>query len=859
MEMNLLKDNRLVKSIYPINYNLNISPNFSDFTFDGSVIIHIIFQKDVNAFALNSKSLIIKTILLDGENMKFTEDIENEIIILRYSNDRLIISGTHSLYITYSGTLNDNMEGFYRSSYINYLGETTYLATTQFESTSARLAFPCFDEPNFKASFDVSITTDEKYTVLSNNDVDYIVSINNKNDSNLHQIKTVYFKTSPIMSTYLLAFIVGDLEYIEGFTKQINIHNAIHVIQSKRIRVYGVKGNKEKMTFALDIGIRCLEWYMEWFGIDYPLSKLDMVAIPDFSAGAMENWGLVTYREGLLYCDQDTDLSEKQDISVTICHELAHQWFGNLVTMEWWTYLWLNESMATYFGWRVTDELFPEWKVWNKFNEQEYSSALELDSLESSHPIEVPIKNTNEIQNIFDAISYSKGSCLVKFLAEHLGENIFRNGMIHYMKKNAYKNTESADLWKSFDQISGKNISGLMESWIKQTGYPVITVTNNMNTLLIKQEKFLKQGPTSDKGLWQIPLVVIFDGTNQSYNYNTLMASRELDLTNISKSQHNHVLVNKDRSAFYRVKYTNTPKLTNCSLQEITNILDDSFALAYSGYHGFSAPFNIMTSLDFNHAYYPFWYMFTGYLSSLDNLTLNTKTNIRVKNMISYYSRYISNILNNLGWEQKEGETSNDTDLREVCLSFLAKNDDENIVNIALNMFRSNNWTFLKNIVIPIIGKHGSENDYKKLIELHNATTNAQIKESLMRGIASVKSEKLIKLSLDLIFSGIIRNQDICAYSITLITNTYATNIMRNFIYDNWLKFTEKYSQGSSEILHMTKIAGIQISSHNEFEVYKKIFSNPLPGTEQAVNQTIEKIQSRLGIINRILSDSFFI
>lgn len=666
----LLENNRLVKTIYPTHYTLHINPNFTDYTFDGEVRINMFFEKMVNTFALNSKNLTIKSILFDDIQMHFSEDKENELLIIEFDENQQnqqnrqnqMEQGEHKLFINYTGTLNDNMEGFYRSAYTDDNGETKYLATTQFESTSARLALPCFDEPSFKATFDVSITTDRDYTVLSNCEIKYVMNYESVVET-LPPTKTVYFETSPKMSTYLLAFIVGDLEYVEAYTQPLSVNMDTTLIESKRIRVYGTQGNKHKMQFSLDIGVRCLEWYIKWFGIDYPLPKLDMVAVPDFSAGAMENWGLVTYREGLLYCDENTDLVEKQDIAVTICHELAHQWFGNLVTMEWWTYLWLNESMATYFGWRVVDELFPEWKVWNKFNRIEYGSALELDSLDSSHPIEVQVKKTNEIQHIFDAISYSKGSCLIKFLANHLGEDVFRQGMIHYMNTNAYKNTESNDLWDAFDYVRNdpeQKISELMESWTKQKGYPVVIVNHSQNKLIIKQEKFLKQGPTtSDNTLWKIPLRIFITNGDDYVVENIMFENQEIDLSELltktyvdNKYNDVHILVNQDRLSLYRVKYQNVSsfEFANCTYQEITNILDDSFALAYSAYQKFSVPFGLINKLDLsNNNYSSFWVMLTGYLSSLDNMTLDTVTNTFVLKIISHYSLYVSKMIKTLG------------------------------------------------------------------------------------------------------------------------------------------------------------------------------------------------------------------
>jgi aminopeptidase 2 len=834
-----MENGRLTKTIYPEHYQLHLIPNFDDFTFAGSVVIQTKFERDASSFALHSKNLTINQLFLDSQPINYQLESSHELILI--NTDSLIKKGSHSLLIKFKGVLNDRMEGFYRSSYRSSTGETKFLATTQFESTEAREAFPCFDEPNFKATYDIIITSKSEHTILSNNKV--------KHTDDNKTSKTVYFETTPKMSSYLVAFIIGDLEYIEGKT-----------FNDILVRFYGVPGNKEKMPFALDVAIKGLEWYIKWFeGIDYPMSKLDIIAIPDFSAGAMENWGLITFREGYLYCDEQTSSDEKKDIINVVLHELAHQWFGNLVTMEWWTYLWLNESMATYFAWMVTNELYPEYHIWNKFIEDEYESALDLDSLESSHPIEVTVKNTNDIQNIFDAISYSKGSCLVRYLASYLGPDNFRKGMNLYMNNNLYKNTTSTDLWKAFDEVSNSDIGKLMNSWTKQTGYPVVTVNCDGFTLHLNQQRFFKNGRNpSNKQLWTIPLEILYQDENDVERRLTVTFDTEDQLIPMTKSIKSIRSINPDRTSFVRVCYNTSPKISE--VNNLTYMLDDAFSLALSGYSDFMKPFHILSTLELeNFDDNSLWNVLTSYVLAMVELTENDKhIEQKLRASLSYLCSYLKNILNKIGYEVNPSEDQNTTDIRDLALSVLSKSDDQTVIDYCLQLFRNNNWYSKKYLACKVVGKHGTKEEYYKLLEMYESSTNSQLKDALENGLTKTEDPVLINNNLSLIFSGIIRNQDILTFMRGLMTNYKSREVTRLFIYDNWQTFLNKYSVGSSELLKLIKILGMGISSNDELYKFRNFLKIRPDGSDAAVDQTLEKITGRLFMINRIKTDPLF-
>jgi aminopeptidase 2 len=388
------------------------------------------------------------------------------------------------LYLEFESELNDKMKGFYRSHFKNEeTGEDRVMATTQFEATDARMAFPCWDEPVLKATFDVVLEVPQNVTALSN--------MNATSEENIEDnLKRVSFATSPIMSTYLLAFIVAELDYIEAFTT---------VGTPIPCRVYAPKGTIKQGEFSLGVCTRTLDLFNTVFGTPYPLPKMDMVSVADFDAGAMENWGLVTYRTSCLMVDEATTTqASKQWIASVVAHELAHQWFGNLVTMEWWSDLWLNEGFATWVGNYAVDKLFPDWHFWDSFVVDDVQRGMSLDCLRSSHPIEVEVKDPAQIGQIFDAISYSKGGSVIRMLSAYLTEDVFLEGIRQYLKKHAYSNASTGDLWAQLSETSGQDVSEFMNLWTKQTGYPVLHAEREGNTLVITQNRFLASGDANE-------------------------------------------------------------------------------------------------------------------------------------------------------------------------------------------------------------------------------------------------------------------------------------------------------------------------------------------------------------------------
>ncbi|KAI8840363.1 peptidase family M1-domain-containing protein [Chytriomyces cf. hyalinus JEL632] len=622
----------LPAALKPINYDLWLQPDLTSFTFDGTVAISVSVHQDTNKVVLNSKELTIhKATVTQGDLKQTATSIEfnkaKETVTFEFES--VIAAGSNALvYVEFTGVHNDQLHGFYRSSYNDAEGNKRHLVVTQFEACDARQAFPSFDEPALKATFDCTLVVDADLAALSNmNEVSSTAFVNTAGRS----VKEVKFARTPIMSTYLLAFVVGDFECVETVAKPAGA-NPITV------RVFALRGSASQGEFALGVGARTLEYFSEYFNEAYPLPKCDMVAIPDFGAGAMENWGLVTYRNVALLCNEATATTKaKKGIAYVIAHELAHQWFGNLVTMSWWNDLWLNEGFATFVGWLATDHLFPEWDIWTGYITGVYANALNLDSFRSSHPIQVDVKSANDIGQIFDAISYSKGSSVIRMLNDFLGGQIFMDGVRTYLQEFKYKNTVTADLWRHLSASSGLDISTLMHGWTRETGYPLLTIENQEYnadektlSVTLSQSRFLAAGdlkPEEDQVTWWVPITVVSHLTGKSGATKHVLAEKNGTITfPYDASENAFWKLNFGASGLYRVKYqeahvaqigsllqTNLSAfsagdrimfindaymLSTAGLGPITSALDMIKALALAGESEYNVLNQIKTTLD---------------------------------------------------------------------------------------------------------------------------------------------------------------------------------------------------------------------------------------------------------------------
>src|SRR5882724_11015254 len=538
--MSVEKPYRLPTTVTPERYELKLTPDLTTWTFTGGERISIHVHEPVREIILNAAELELHAVSLQTADGKVREghvnlDAENERATLSFAEP--VPAGGGDLQIQFSGILNDKLHGFYRSTYKGADGQDKPLASTQFESTDARRAFPCWDEPAFKAVYQVTLVVDEKLTAISNARVVRENALpGNK--------KAVVFADSMKMSTYLVAFIVGEFEA-----------SAPVMVGNAPLRVCAVPGKKHLATFAVDIGKASLEHFSAYYGIPYPGDKLDLIAIPDFASGAMENLGAITFRETALLVDAErATRAELERVADVVSHENAHMWFGDLVTMKWWNGLWLNEAFATFMEMLAVDAWKPEWRRWDSFTVSR-AAAMQVDGLKSTRPIEFPVERPEEAAGMFDVLTYEKGASVLRMLEQYLGADAFRNGIRLYLRRHEYANAETTDLWDALEDSTKEPARALMDSWIFQAGYPLISVERKTSDLILSQRifRYLQDGDNPDRK-FHVP-VFLRAGTKQGMVKKTvLLTDQELRIE--LPEDFDWVVVNAGGHGFYRVRYS---------------------------------------------------------------------------------------------------------------------------------------------------------------------------------------------------------------------------------------------------------------------------------------------------------------
>jgi len=826
-----------VLMIRPINYSLEFEPNFRNFTFYGKEIIEIKVTKPTKVISLNASELKIKKchIIFKNKTIKAKSklDEKNELLTIQSSQK---INGNAKLFLEFSGILNNRLLGFYKSEYKDSKGHKKYLATTQFEAADARRAFPCWDEPAIKATFDISIIADKHLTAISN-----MPQISKKKIGSKNHYK---FSQTPIMSTYLIYLGVGEFEFLSSKLGKV------------LVRIVTTKGNKSKGKLALGLTKKFLRYYEKYFGIKYPLPKLDMIAVPDFAAGAMENWGAITFRETILLYDPKTSSTKtKQYIAEVISHELAHQWFGNLVTMKWWNDLWLNESFATYMATKIVDAFYPQWELWDQFLESSMSAAMALDGLKTSHPIDVKVRKPSEIREIFDSISYDKGGCILRMLEYYVGSKNFKNGLHHYLTKHKYKNAEGPDLWNSIGKISKKPVQSMMNSWIKQTGFPIVNVEQNNSKLVLTQNRFLlEEDKKHQKGLWQIPISIGIK------NSTTKLMSKKTESFSLQKKF--LPVVNSSKKGFIRIRYDDEllsllkPLVEKNILNNIDrwNLQNDLFAICISGNE------NISTYLDFTEAYHHE----QNYLSSA-----NVANNLNFLYLISFHESFVDdikqyahdyfrNIFDRLGWDAKKNEKHTDTLLRATVLMALGKLEDDEILEEAQIRFDAhvkNKKTIkpdLSEVVFSLSAWNGDEKTFEKLIKLYRKSSSQEAKLRVLGAICYFKDEKLLFKTLKFILTNEVRSQNLALPIVRISSNPYGKKIMWPWLKKNWKILNKKFGHGNPIANRIVASISLFADPSMQTEIKNFFKRNPTPGTEMTLAQTLERIRIHANFLKQV-------
>lgn len=794
---------RLIGLFKPEHYTLSINLNRKERVFSGVVAITGETQPGAKEIRLHAKDLIIKSALLDGKLATTKHEPYDELVISHSD----IFEGKHIVTVTFEGKITDDMNGIY-PCYYEVNGQKAEVLATQFESHYARQAFPCIDEPEAKASFDLTVTTETDLTVLSN------MPIKSQQVEDDSLVTT--FETTPVMSTYLLAWVAGDLQ-----SKTAKTNEGVEV------SVWSTKAHSEEsLDFALDIATRTIEYFDEYFGIPYPLPKSDHVALPDFSAGAMENWGLITYREiALLVEPKTTTLSTKQYVATVIAHELSHQWFGNLVTMEWWNDLWLNESFANMMEYVAVDALEPSWNVWLDFATSEVVSALRRDSLDGVQSIQIDVNHPDEISTIFDpSIVYAKGGRLLRMLQAYVGTKDFQAGLKKYFENHKYKNTKAEDLWKCLSEASGKDISLFMSSWMTQPGFPVVFVSKSGSSVTLSQKQFFI-GPHQDKErIWPIPLHGASDSIPEALNSKSL---------SFEYTDSTPLRLNTNGTAHFITQYDDNIRADIVkSLDELSpvdkiNFLHEQILLAKAGLQSHAALIPLLYKFK-DETNESVWSIVALAINELKRFVeSDSKAEAKLKRLVeevvlAQYER--------LGWESKAKEEENDTKLRSTIISLSLFAEIPSATLEAKNRYAKNRVEDLDpelrtTIMAHAVRHNTPENVVSELTKKYPTVANSELRDDIAAALTATKDKKTyISLADKLKDSSFVRPQDFTHWFVWLMRNRYSRDYMWKWTRDNWGWMKTTFGGDSHYDMLPRYIAG-SLTSRKHLEELREFFS----------------------------------
>ena len=836
-----MKSNRLGDIVKPISYKLFFNTDFKNFIYEGKEEILVSISKPANSIKINSNKIKFKDakIVSGGvsQDCKVNLDQKNKVATLSFNK---AVSGKATLLINFTGINNEDMYGFYKSDYISQKGTKEHILTSQFEAADARAAFPCFDEPSFKATFDVTIEIPKDMKAISNMPA--------KSETISKDRKTVKFMTTPKMSSYLLFLGAGKFESISTSLGRLKI-NAL-----------ATPGKKQLCYLALGYAKKFIAFYENYFGIKYPLPKVDLIAIPDFAAGAMENWGAITFREtAMLGTEKGSSVSYKQQIAETVAHELAHQWFGDLVTMEWWNDLWLNESFATYMSFKAMEAVFPEWQMDIQYFDEVIATAFSADSLIHTHPISVDVSTPEEINEIFDEISYEKGGTFLHMLEDFATPKVFRAGLHSYLKTHSYSNATKYDLWGSIYQESlkssmpnGKFIKKFADKWLDNVGYPIIIVKEGSKNAGLHQQRFVISKPAGskvDSQKWIIP-VKYLSGSKERFG---LMTEDKLE---IAHNESDTLKLNYRQDYLYRVMYEkrgleklgNGIKSGKLSGLDSWGVENDLFALMRSG---------TLTAADYME-FVKSYCIGVGYpanasiLSHIDWLTFmlhGTKLEEAAK---SLGFAFAGEILGNTGWNKKKNEKNIDSLIRSRAIRLLGQLGYPDVVKKANSIFsrctsgKGDIDPDLRSSIYAICAANGGKGLFETVLGMYNKAKAPEEKRRLLQTFGYFAGREEISKALKLCMSPEVRLQDSFVIPAIMSGNPAAFSALEQWTYSSWPKLMEKYEVGT----HMLPRYIENLSMCSSKKQYSKVASffgrkgNLRGDIKISLQKTLERIKA---------------
>lgn len=848
---------RLHKNFQPEHYELSIDLDETAMRFKGHVTITgRKVGRPSKRLTFHANGLKVTSGKITVLSKKGTSDaplkrinLQKSMHEVRLHTESLLYPGEYTIDMEFEAPITRGMTGIYPCFFTDGDTEKTLLMT-QFESHHAREAFPCIDEPEAKATFDLNLVTRDGMEVLGNTP---IVEQSAEKD----RLQTT-FATTPRMSTYLLAFVVGEM-----------VHKTAHTKSGVEVSTWATSAQPaSSLDFALETAVKCIEYFEDYFGVPYPLPKADHVAVPDFSSGAMENWGLITYRERVLLAyEGDTGQSTKEQIALVVAHETSHQWFGNLVTMQWWNDLWLNESFANMMEYQCVDSFYPEWQVWNTFVGSEGLSAFRRDSLYGVQSVRTDVHHPDEISSLFDgSIVYAKGGRLLYMMKSYIGDEAFRLGLSAYFTKHAYGNTTGDDLWAALSEASGKDVGSFMTPWLTRSGFPVLTVEQAKDKLTISQQHFLDDPKKADASrLWPAPLF-----SSQVKSTEVLTASQ----VKLTVETDEPVLLNTGSKGHYLVRYTSEhtkayvkEQIQKKTLPEADRLmaLNTASMFAKAGYDSFAEALELLSAYETetSESVWDMMALITGEARRFVELDESLE-----KPLKSFCGRLVKAELARLGWDEKPDESAADSKLRGLILGLGLYSEDKTLTTEATEKFKTfctGKGTLpaeLRSLIMTVPIKNGDHHAFNYLLKLHDETTSSDLKSDAADALTATRDpERATELLERLKDASLVKPQDADRWLVYLLRNRYTKATAWQWMADNWAWIEETYKHDKSYD-YFPRYAASCVNTPEYAEKFHALFDGKLEQPLLARNIQVgsEEIATRLAWLTRDLNSmqSFF-
>ncbi len=830
---------RLPTTVVPARYDLRLEPDLDAATFTGEETVSVTVTEPVTEVVLNAVELLIQSVAVEGADgvaVQGSVALEAEAERARLLFPAPIPPGEWRLRLAFTGVLNDRLHGFYRSTYKDAAGVSHTIAATQFESTDARRGFPCWDEPAFKAVFGVTLVVPEGLAAVSN------AAVATEAPAGPGK-KAVSFADTIRMSTYLVAFVVGELEATDPV-----------MVGETPLRIWCVPGKKQLARFGVAAGAFSLEFFEGYYGLPYPGDKLDLLAIPDFAAGAMENLGAVTFRETALLVDETAaSHAELERVADVVAHEVAHMWFGDLVTMAWWNGIWLNEAFATFMELLAVDAWKPEWKRWVTFGVSR-AAAMGVDGLQNTRPIEFEVRAPRDCEAMFDLLTYEKGASVLRMLEQHLGPDVFRDGVRLYLDRHRFANAETTDLWKALGDAARQPIPEIMDGWIFHPGYPLVTVEPEGPGLRLTQRRFtyLEGGP---EGQWRIPILLRASVKRGVVEKHLLLEDRELAVPLPAAAD--WVVVNAGGHGFYRVRYA-APllkkllgALTRVMPIDRFDLVSDCFALTQSGamsaydYLELTARFTAETDR-------PVWTVLIASFAYVDRVI---GSELR-PGLAALVRHRVAPAVERLGWEPQPGEGELERQLRGDLLRVLGTlGDDPATKERARELYarhRKDELVVDPNLLpalIAIVAWTGGEEEYAWFLDRFKSARTPQEEQRYLYALAGFRQPELLSRTLERTINGEVRSQDAPFLVRALLTGVYSRGLAWEFVKQHWETMAGQYP--GSAYRRMWEGITALVSAEWERDVRAFFSSRPIVLGGKTLEQYLEQLRVAVSFQDR--------